>query len=47
MNMIAKNKIVYVVFVCVLLITSCSDATPKTQYDQTLTIMAIQLKMSQ
>ena len=40
MNMIAKNKIVYVVFVCVLLITSCSDATPKTQYDQTLTIMA-------
>ena len=38
--MIAKSKIIYVVFVCVLLITSCSDATPKTQYDQTLTIMA-------
>ena len=40
MNMVTKSKIVYVVFVCVLLITSCSDATPKTQYDQTLTIMA-------
>ena len=39
MNMISKSKIVYIVFVYILLITSCSDATPKTQYDQTLTIM--------
>ena len=39
MNMVAKSKIACAVLVCVLSATSCSDATPKTQYGHTLTIM--------
>lgn len=39
MNIIAKSKIACVVFVCAFSVTSCSNATPKTQGDQTITIM--------